>query len=120
MYSEHESSVIRKKLPVGTILQKLDARVCHERPSSSYRLRAGDIVAVPESNHISSYRLHEVIDPDVQWMGAPCFSVKAKNIAHKRYFQHEFKEVVVIENSRAHTFSQPSGDFTFLGVKRIL
>ena len=32
----------------------------------------------------------------------------------------KFKERVVIENSHAHTFSQPSRDFTFLGVKRIL
>ena len=31
------------------------------------------------------------------------------------------KEVrVVIENSHVHTFSQPSGDFSFLGVKSLL
>lgn len=86
MYSAQESSDIRQHLPVGTMLRAQDPRVCHDNPSSAFRLRAGDHVAVPVVNR--GYRVYEVIDPDMMFGGAPCFTVKADKPHTKRTFQH--------------------------------
>ncbi len=83
--SSSESSDVRRELPVGTILAKQDPRVCHSIPSSSYRLRAGDHVAIREGNH--AYMVYKVIDPDVNSSIGPCFSVKAQKQT-QRTLQH--------------------------------
>jgi hypothetical protein len=86
MYTVQESSDIRQNLPVGTILHKQDPRVCREYPSSAFRLRAGDRVAISELNR--GYKVYEVVDPDVMFSGAPCFTVKAGKSRPKRPLQH--------------------------------
>ncbi len=86
MYSEREANDIKLNLPVGTTLRKKDPRVCHNDPSSAYRLRAGDHIAVPEGDR--SYRVYEVIDTYVEFGESACFTAKCKKFCVKRHFQY--------------------------------
>ena len=82
MYTVHESSEIREKLPVGTILSKSSQSVCHDSLINSYRLRTGDFVAVPKN--YGRYKVVEVINADVKNFGFDGFCVDLTGKAGKR------------------------------------